>query len=152
MRTILQKNQQVFFFILAGVLSACIEIGSFKGLSLAFTRLFSWEKNLGGIHYPLSNIFSTALGIISNYYFSIWFVFSRGKHSKRREFTYFMGISMASTVMSLALFQIFYSLFFEGRVLDISIFVFSGEILSKFFSIGAVAVLNYFVKKKFIFN
>lgn len=152
MKNLLIKHRQIFLFIIAGGLSALIEIGSFKVFSIQLTRWFGWEKGIWGVHYPLSNIASTSLGIISNYFFSIWFVFSRGKHSKRREFTYFIFISIISTLMSFVLFQVFYIHIFYGNVLDLGLMAFSGEILSKFFAIGTVAVLNYFVKKKFVFN
>lgn len=143
---------QVFLFIIAGGLSALIEIVSFKFFSVQIVSYFEWEKSIGGIHYPLSNIASTTLGIISNYFFSIWFVFSRGRHSKKKEFTYFLFISILSTMMSFVLFQLFYIHLFNDKVMDIGAIAFSGEILSKGFAIGTVAAVNYFVKKKFVFN
>lgn len=109
------------------------------------------EKDFHGLHYPLSNIFSTSCGIIFNYFLSIYFVFERGKHSKKREFTYFMGVSFISTVISLGMFQIFYSFIFKDNI-DLNFYTLSREMMSKISAIVLVSVLNYSVKKKVIFN
>lgn len=152
MKQRLLKQKQIFLFIVAGGLSAMIEVGSFKLFSVYLPQLLWWEKKLYGIHYPLSNILSTSCGILSNYFFSIWFVFQRGKHSKRREFAYFMGISTFSTILSLVFFQFFYLTIFKNEYFDLGFFVFSAEMLSKISAIILVSILNYSVKKKFIFN
>ncbi len=151
MKEIIYRQKQVLFFIVAGGLSAVLEIGSFKIFSVFLPGIFPQETGFHGIHFPLSNIFSTFVGIVSNYFFSIWFVFVRGKHSKRREFAYFMGISFVSTILSLVFFQIFFRYVFRS-VLDVGFFVFSPEMLSKIAAIALVAILNYSVKKKVIFN
>ncbi|ACU08558.1 hypothetical protein FIC_02121 [Flavobacteriaceae bacterium 3519-10] len=151
MKELLLKQKQIFFFIVAGALSAAVEIGSFKVFSVYLPQIFSQEYNFHGIHFPLSNIFSTGCGILTNYFLSIWFVFERGKHSKKREFAYFMGISALSTLISLSFFQIFFRSIFLQHI-DIGFFVFSREILSKVSAIVLVSVLNYSVKKKIIFN
>ena len=109
MKELLLKHKQVFLFVVAGALSAVTEIGSFKVFSVYLPPIFSQENNFHGIHFPLSNIFSTSCGIITNYFLSIWFVFERGKHSKKREFAYFMFVSFFSTILSLIFFQIFFS-------------------------------------------
>ena len=151
MKQIFFKQKQLFFFIIAGGLSAMMEVSSFKGLSLILPSIISSETNFYGIHFPLSNVFSTSLGIITNYFFSIWFVFQRGKHSKRREFAYFMLVSLLSTLLSLVFFQIFFTFVFKNH-LKLIIFTFSAEVLSKISAIILTSILNYFVKKKMIFN
>lgn len=151
MRELLLRQKQIFFFIIAGGLSAMVEIGSFKILSTYLPRLFSQEMNFHGIHYPLSNVFSTCCGILTNYFLSIWFVFERGKHSKRREFVYFMGVSFVSTLLSLTFFQVFYSFIFKDNI-DLIIYTLSPEMISKIAAILLVSILNYSVKKKVIFN
>ena len=151
MKDILIRQKQVLFFIIAGGLSAVVEIGSFKIFSSYLPQLLAGEKNFHGIHFPLSNIFSTSCGIITNYFLSIWFVFERGKHSKKREFVYFMAVSVISTLFSLIFFQIFYSFVFKDN-LDLIIYTLSPEILSKISAILLVSILNYSVKKKLIFN
>ena len=151
MKEFLLKQRQVLLFVVAGALSAAVEIGTFKIFSVYLPHFFSQETNFHGIHFPLSNIFSTSCGIISNYFFSIWFVFERGKHSKRKEFAYFMGVSLFSTFLSLAFFQIFFRFIFKDNI-DVGFFVFSPEILSKIAAIGLVSILNYSVKKRVIFN
>ena len=139
------------FFIIAGGLSAVMEIGSFKIFSIYIPLVFADEYNYHGIYFPLSNIFSTACGIITNYFLSIWFVFVRGKHSKKREFAYFMGVSFLSTILSLTFFFFFFSFIFIDH-LDLGFFVVSQDMLSKISAILLVSVLNYTVKKNFIFN
>ncbi|MCS3530794.1 GtrA family protein [Chryseobacterium sp. JUb7] len=151
MREILLRQKQVLFFIIAGGLSAIVEIGSFKIFSTYLPHIISKEINFHGIHYPLSNIFSTSCGIISNYFLSIWFVFERGKHSKRKEFAYFMGVSFISTLLSLSFFQIFYSFIFKDNI-DLIFYTLSPEIISKIAAILLVSILNYSIKKKVIFN
>ncbi|MDR6406429.1 MULTISPECIES: GtrA family protein [Chryseobacterium] len=151
MREILIRQKQVLFFIIAGGLSAIVEIGSFKVFSTYLPQFLSREMNFHGIHYPLSNIFSTCCGIITNYFLSIWFVFERGKHSKRREFAYFMMVSFVSTLLSLGFFQVFYSFIFKDNI-DLRVYTLSPEMISKIAAILLVSILNYSVKKKVIFN
>jgi putative flippase GtrA len=151
MKELLLKHKQVFLFVVAGALSAIVEIGSFKVFSVYLPYIFSQENEFLGIHFPLSNIFSTSCGIITNYFLSIWFVFERGKHSKKREFVYFMFVSFFSTILSLIFFQIFFRFMFTAH-LDLGYIVISKEILSKIAAILLVSVLNYTVKKKVIFN
>ncbi|KUJ55389.1 GtrA family protein [Chryseobacterium aquaticum] len=151
MQELLLRHKQILFFIIAGGLSAIVEIGSFKIFSTYLPQIFTMEQNFHGIHYPLSNIFSTSCGILSNYFLSIWFVFERGKHSKRREFAYFMGVSFISTLLSLFFFQIFYSFIFKDNI-DLFFYTLSPEMISKIAAILLVSILNYSVKKKVIFN
>lgn len=151
MRELLLRHKQVLFFIIAGGLSAIVEIGSFKIFSTYLPQIFSQEQNFHGVHFPFSNIFSTSCGILSNYFLSIWFVFERGKHSKKREFVYFMGVSFVSTLLSLFFFQIFYGFIFKDNI-DLIFYTLSPEIISKIAAILLVSILNYSVKKKVIFN
>ena len=151
MRALLLRHKQVLLFIIAGGLSAIVEIGSFKLFSTYLPQAISQEQNFHGIHYPLSNIFSTSCGILFNYFLSIWFVFERGKHSKRKEFAYFMVVSFISTILSLSFFQIFYSFIFKDNI-DLIFYTLSPEIISKIAAILLVSILNYSVKKKVIFN
>ncbi|KQR95613.1 sugar translocase [Chryseobacterium sp. Leaf180] len=151
MKTHLLRHKQILFFIIAGGLSAVVEIGTFKIFSSMLPKFIANEKDFHGLHYPLSNIFSTSCGIIFNYFLSIYFVFERGKHSKKREFTYFMGVSFISTVISLGMFQIFYSFIFKDNI-DLNFYTLSREMMSKISAIVLVSVLNYSVKKKVIFN
>jgi putative flippase GtrA len=151
MKQLFFRHKQILLFIIAGGLSAIVEIGSFKILSVCLPKIFSWEYNLSGIKYPFSNILSTSCGIITNYFLSIWFVFERGKHSKRKEFAYFISVSVVSTFISLFLFQILYHFVFKDAV-DLGFYVLSQEMMSKITSIIIVSLLNYSVKKKVIFN
>lgn len=151
MKQLLLKQKQVLFFIIAGGLSAIVEIGSFKLFSVNIPKIFSQEVDYRGIHFPMSNIFSTCCGIIFNYFLSIWFVFERGKHSKKKEFAYFMFISFLSTILSLTFFQIFFKYVFKDN-LDLIMYTLSPEMISKISAIVIVSILNYSVKKNVIFN
>lgn len=151
MKQLILRQKQVIFFIIAGGLSAIVEIGSFKILSIYLPRLFSSEYNLYGIKYPFSNILSTSCGIITNYFLSIWFVFERGKHSKKKEFLYFISVSVVSTFISLIIFQILYHFVYKD-VIDLRFYVLSPEMISKITAILLVSMLNYSIKKKIIFN
>lgn len=151
MKEILLRQKQVLFFIIAGGLSAIVEIGSFKIFNTYLPHFIVKETNFYGVHYPLSNIFSTSCGIITNYFLSIWFVFERGKHSKRKEFAYFMIVSFFSTMLSLGFFQIFYSFIFKDNI-NLFFYTLSPEMISKIAAILLVSILNYSIKKKVIFN
>lgn len=151
MKALLLQHKQVLLFVVAGALSAIVEIGSFKIFSVYLPSIFAQENKFHGIHFPLSNILSTSCGIITNYFLSIWFVFERGKHSKNREFAYFMFVSFFSTILSLTFFQIFFRFMFTAHF-DLGFLVISKEILSKIAAILLVSILNYTVKKKIIFN
>lgn len=151
MKQLILRQKQVIFFIIAGGLSAIVEIGSFKILSIYLPRLFSSEYNFYGIKYPFSNILSTSCGIITNYFLSIWFVFERGKHSKKKEFLYFISVSVVSTFISLIIFQILYHFVYKD-VIDLRFYVLSPEMMSKITAILLVSMLNYSIKKKIIFN
>lgn len=78
------KQKQILFFIIAGGLSAIVEIGLMKVFSYYIPEYIPAETKWHGISYPLSNILSTTCAIIFNYFLSIWFVFERGKHSKKK--------------------------------------------------------------------
>jgi len=151
MKKLLLKRKQILFFVLAGGISAIVEIGSFKIFSVTIPVVIPKESNFHGIYFPFSNMFSTTCGIITNYFLSIWFVFERGKHSKKKEFAYFMILSFFSTLLSLLFFQIFYKYIFKFH-LDLHYFALSSEILSKISAIVVVSILNYSLKKKIIFN
>lgn len=151
MKQLLLKQKQVLSFIIAGGASAVVEIGSFKLFSISLPQILSWEQNIFGIHYPLSNVLSTTCGIFFNYFLSIWFVFERGKHSKKREFAYFMFVSFFSTILSLTVFQIFYYFVFQDN-LHLGFYTLSPIMISKIAAIGLVSVINYSVKKRVIFN
>lgn len=152
MQKIFLKYKQVFLFIVAGALSAVIEISFFKIFSLFLPKIISFEENLFGIKYPFSNVFSTLCAIIFNYWLSIKFVFKRGKHSKTKELTYFILISIISTILSLTFFQILYNYIILKNFDAFGIFTFSNLIMSKALAISIVAVLNYIIKKRIIFN
>ncbi len=148
-----QASYQIFLFIIAGALSAVAEVLSFK----FFTQLFlhgsfhTLESDFWGIHYPLSNILSSIIGIITNYYFSIAFVFERGKHGKNTEFGLFIGISVFTMLLSLGLFQLFYSYIILTHISFLG-FTLSRAVITKIIAIGITSVASFILKKKIIFK
>ena len=146
MKELLLKQKQVLLFIFAGALSAVVEIGSFKILSMYLPQIFIHENDFHGIHYPLSNIFSTSCGIITNYFLSIWFVFERGKHSKRKEFAYFMSVSFLSTILSLIVFQMFFRFVFTD-VINLRFFLFRKKKKKKKKAKISISMFHYTEKK-----
>lgn len=152
MKQFILSHKQILFFMIAGAMSALIEISSFKLFSVEIPKVFVEETDFNGISFPLSNLFSTTLGIVSNYFFSIWFVFTRGKHSKSREFIYFMVISILTMLLSLLVFQLFYYFVYQNESFNLVFFTFSAEMLSKISAIVLVSILNYSVKKKIVFK
>lgn len=151
MKQLLLKHKQILFFIMAGATSAVVEIVMMKLFSHFIPQIFPQEVNFHGIKYPLSNICSTACAILVNYWLSINFVFQTGKHSRKKEFTYFMLISGTTTLLSLSIFQIFINFVFLEPI-DFKIYALSPIILSKIMAIGIVSIINYIVKKRIVFN
>lgn len=151
MKNLLLHRRQILLFGIAGAICAALEIVLFKLFSIVIPDFLPQESDFWGIHFPLSNILSTVAAIILNYYLSIWFVFEQGKHSKKREFFYFMMLSLGTTLLSLFFFQIFFRWVFRENI-DVNFFVFSPEILSKIAAIITVSVLNFSIKKRIIFN
>lgn len=145
-----RQQNQILLFIIAGGFSAMLEIGSMKIFSSFLPMIFPLEPRWHGVAYPLSNIFSSLTGIISNYFFSIWFVFQTGKYSKKKEFTYFMMVSLLSTVLSLAAFNLFFH--FVQHPINLLIYMLSPVIFCKLAAIVFVSILNFIVKKRIIFN
>lgn len=148
---IVLQNRQIVLFVLAGGLSAILEIGLMKIFSWYLPEIIPGEVNWHGIAYPLSNTLSTAAAIIFNYFLSIWFVFEAGKHSKRKEVTYFLIVSLFSTILSLMIFNILFLYVFHKPV-DLWFYTLSPIIISKALAILLVSVLNFTIKKRIIFN
>ena len=151
MKRRIAKHRQILFFIIVGVVSVLIEVLMMKVFSYFIPLFFPQEVDFYGVKYIFSNIFSTFCAILANYWLSIKFVFQRGKYGKQREFTYFVLFSLVTMGLSLFIFQIFIHFIFT-KPLDFKIYVFSPVILSKIMAIGIVSVLNYTIKKRFIFN
>jgi putative flippase GtrA len=143
------KKQLILFFI-AGALSAVIEICLMKLFSLPqmFPHIFSFENKANA--YPLSNLFSTGGGILSNYFFSIRYVFERGKHSKRKEFSLFILLSVATMFMSWGVFALFHS--FINKPIDLYFYTVGDIVFCKAAAIFLISLINYVAKKKIVFS
>ncbi|WP_245915798.1 GtrA family protein [Apibacter adventoris] len=149
-QSIKKHKKQITLFFIAGVLSAIIEISLMKLLSLPqiLPRLFSFENKTNA--YPLSNILSTGSGILSNYFFSIYFVFERGKHSKKKEFSLFLILSIITMFLSWAIFGFFHSFIYKPA--NFGIITIGDIVLCKGMAIFLVSSVNYIIKKKIIFS
>lgn len=143
------KKQLVLFF-LAGALSAVIEILCMKLLSLPnmLPHFFSFENKSNA--YPLSNLLSTGAGILSNYFFSIRYVFERGKHSRRKEFVLFFSLSIITMFMSWGAFAFFH--FFVNKPINFYFYTIGDIVFCKAAAIFAVSIINYVAKKKIVFS
>jgi putative flippase GtrA len=143
------KKQLILFFI-AGVLSALIEIFLMKlfSLSQVLPRFFSFENKANA--YPLSNFLSTGGGILSNYFFSIRYVFKRGKHSKRKEFYLFILLSVTTMFMSWGTFAFFHS--FINKPVDLYFYTMGDIVFCKALAIFLISLINYIAKKKIVFS
>ncbi|MCB9202396.1 MAG: GtrA family protein [Flavobacteriales bacterium] len=142
----MQRNlRQIIAFVIIGALSAVVEVVTFKLFILpnAFPSVFSFENDAH--FFPISSLASSACGILFNYILSIKFVFKQGKHSKNKEFTYFIALSLFSMIMT-------WVVGFSLKQIITFDFIFSSDIICKILAIGIVSVLNYIVKKKFIFH
>ncbi|TWP26201.1 GtrA family protein [Apibacter muscae] len=152
MITAIKKHKkQIILFFIAGFISAIIEISLMKILSLPqmLPSIFTFENKAHA--YPLSNIISTAGGIMSNYFFSIRYVFERGKHSKRKEFALFLLLSIITMLMSWGVFAFFHSFIHEP--INIFHIIKVGDIVvCKAAAILLVSVINYIAKKKIVFS
>ncbi len=151
MKQFILGKKQIFLFVIAGGLSAVVEIVMMKVFSHYIPQFFPQETNFFGIKYLFSNILSTGCAVLFNYWLSIRFVFERGKHGKKREFAYFVGISFVSTLLSLTFFQLFINFVFHTP-LDLIVYALSPIMMSKIMAIALVSILNYFVKKNVIFK
>lgn len=151
MRALLIRQRQIIFFIIAGGLSAAVEILLMKAFSSFIPDFIPHERNWNGIAYPISNVLSTLLAILVNYWLSIRFVFEQGRHSRRREFTYFMAFSLLSTLLSLAFFNLLYHKVFLSPI-GFGFYTLSPIMLSKAVAIIVVSLVNYSIKKRLVFN
>ncbi|MGM5630979.1 GtrA family protein [Apibacter raozihei] len=145
-----KHKRQVFLFLIAGAVSACIEIFSLLIFEKFLPVYFSFENLKNG--YPLSSILATGAGILSNYILSIRYVFKRGKHSKRKEFSLFLILSIGTVIMTWALFTFFLSI--STHLFSDIVFKHSklNIIFSRAAAISIVSVLNYWLKKKLVFT
>ncbi len=148
--SIKRHRKQLVLFFIAGALSAIIEISLMKLFSLPqmLPRFFSFENKTHA--YPLSNFLSTGGGILSNYFFSIRYVFKRGKHSKRKEFYLFIILSIATMFMSWGLFAVFHS--FIHQPVNLYFYTMGDIVFCKAAAIFLVSMINYVAKKKIVFS
>lgn len=99
----------------------------------------------------MSNFLATGIAIVLNYILSVRYIFESGKYSKRREFTYFVLLSIATLILSWRVFA-----FVSNQVIpeDIEVMgmTFSHLVINKIIAIGITSLLNYALKKRIVFN
>ena len=120
---------QIIKFAVAGAIGACIEIG-----------LFFFFIEFTGLHYLVANFIAISVAIMVNYVISQKWVFETGRHSKRKEFVFFIGVS----IVALLLNQLFMFILVDSVEMNMKV--------SKIVAIGLVAVYNYLAKKFFVFK
>ena len=120
---------QIIKFAVAGAIGACIEIG-----------LFFFFIEFTGLHYLVANFIAISVAIMVNYVISQKWVFETGRHSKKKEFTFFIGVSMVALLLN----QLLMLILVDSVELNMKV--------SKIVAIGLVAVYNYLAKKFFVFK
>ena len=120
---------QIIKFAVAGAIGACIEIG-----------LFFFFIEFTGLHYLVANFIAISVAIMVNYIISQKWVFETGRHSKKKEFTFFIGVS----IVALLLNQLLMLILVDSVEMNMKV--------SKIVAIGLVAVYNYLAKKFFVFK
>lgn len=120
---------QVVKFAIAGAIGAGIEICTYIYL-----------VDFVGLYYLTANIIAISLAIIVNYFISQKWVFDCGRHSKGKEFTVFIVVSIVALL--------FNQLMMWGLVGYIGM----EDKISKLIAIGTVAFFNFFAKKFLVFK
>lgn len=120
---------QIIRFAVAGAIGACIEMS-----------LFFFFVDFTGLHYLTGNLIAISIALLVNYIISQKWVFESGRYSKRKEFGFFVGVS----VVALMLNQLLMWLMIDNMEWHMK--------LSKILAIGMVAIYNYSAKKFFVFK
>ena len=120
---------QIIKFAVAGAIGACIEIG-----------LFFFFIEFTGLHYLVANFIAISVAIMVNYFISQKWVFETGRHSKGKELTFFIGVSLVALLLN----QLFMLVLVDALELNMK--------LSKIVAIGMVAIYNYLAKKFLVFK
>jgi putative flippase GtrA len=120
----------------------------FFSLPQMLPRLLSFENKVNA--YPVSNFLSTGGGILSNYFFSIRYVFERGKHSKGKEFSLFILLSAATMFMSWGVFAVFHS--FIYRPVNLYFYTMGDIVFCKAAALFLISAVKYVAKKKIVFS
>lgn len=120
---------QIVKFAVAGAIGASIEIG-----------LFFFFVEFTAMHYLLANFIAISVAVMVNYFISQKWVFETGRHSKRKEFFFFLAVSL----VALSLNQLLMWVLVDWMEVEIK--------LSKIVAIGLVATYNFLAKKFFVFK
>lgn len=120
---------QIVKFAVAGAIGACIEIS-----------LFFFFIEFTALHYLVANFIAISFAVTANYFISQKWVFETGRHSKGKEFAFFLGVSL----VALTLNQLFMWMLVDVMEVEIK--------LSKIVAIGLVATYNYLAKKFLVFK
>lgn len=128
-RTSSVKIQFLRSFI-AGGIATVLDLGVLYGLT-----------EYAGMYYLVSAIFGFALGVSVLYYLNIHWIFDKRKYtSVSKEFTVFLGISLAGLVLN--------ELILYTGVEYLKIWYILAKIISALLVLG----VNFFLRKKFLFS
>ena len=122
-------NKEVRNYLVAGVLTTIISVGSFT----LFSRII-------GIHYIPANILSWIVAILFAYCAYRWFVFHSKEKNKVKEFANFVVARILTLLLDTGLMILLVGLF----RLD--------DVLSKLFVQFIIIVANYLMSKFFVFK
>ncbi len=147
---IAENRIQLFRFGMAGAICAVLEIFLFRFFAQPeiLPSLFAIEN--AHYDYPISNFLSTGTAIVLNYYLSIRWVFEPGKHNQRREFAYFVLLSLLTLIVSWRIFAIFSNYIITQDLSFMNVPI-NHLVLNKIIAIGLTSIFNYLLKKKVIF-
>lgn len=122
------NKSQVIRFLFVGVFCAGVEF-----------LLFALLVYSVDLVYLYANMISLLVAVVLNYLISRRFVFEKGRHSGKVEFTAFVVFSAVGVALNQYLVWCF--------VEQVALHVYTGKVLA----IGLVAVFNYLTKKHFVF-
>ncbi len=145
------QRMQILRFGLVGAICALVEIILFRFFTQPqiLPSMFSIEN--ARTDYPISNFLSTGFAIVLNYFLSIKYVFEQGKYSKRREFVYFVVLSVLTLLVSWRIFALFsnHVIMSDFEVMGVG---FNHLVVNKVIAIAITSLLNYGAKKRLVFD
>ncbi len=148
---IYNQRHQIIRFVVVGAVCAVVELVLFRFLTQPqiLPSLISIEN--ANTDYPISNFISTGVAIVLNYFLSIMYVFEQGKYSKRREFVYFVVLSVLTLLVSWRIFALFSNRVIPQDFVVMGV-VFDHLVINKIMAIGITSLLNYGAKKRLVFD
>ena len=126
---IYHKNEEVWNYLIVGVLTTLVSIGSYSVFSKGFN-----------IHYLVSNVLSWILAVIFAYYTNRLFVFHSKNKNKKEEAVKFIGSRLLTLALDMGLMYAFVD------------FMKIDDLISKIIVQIIIVVLNYIISKLLVFK